>query len=449
MTNHPHETPESIALRAIELALRAGADACDAICFAGRSTSVSVREGQTEGIDSSDGCDLGLRVLIGNSQAIVSTSRFDANELAALAERAVAMAEAAPADSHNGLADTHDLAGVIPDLDLADDAELMADDLLSVALQAERAGRGVEGVSASAGAGAHAARRTIALVSSNGFSGQYSKTGYSVSAALIAGSGTSMARDYDYHSVLHFADLSSPEAVGQSAGKRTARRANPKKVVSQTVPVVFEQRIAGTLLSHLSNAINGNAIAKRTSFLNDAMDQQIFVDGVVVTDDARVPRGHGSKPFDAEGLPTGKRAVIESGVLQSWLLDLNSARQLGLKSTGNAARSTSGRPGPSVTNFNMQPGIPSPDELIAEIESGLLVTELIGMGVNGITGDYSRGASGFWIENGEISYPVSEITIAGNLKEMYLDLTPANDLIIHGAINAPTCLIGEMTIAGR
>jgi PmbA protein len=449
MTKQAVDPPESIAQRAVDFALRAGADACDAICVAGRSKSVSVREGEIEDIDSSDGCDLGLRVLTGKSQAVVSTSKFDTDELKVLAERAVAMAQVAPADQNNGLADPRDLAGDVPDLDLADDSELTADDLLDLALAAEGAGRSLEGVSASAGAGAHAARRTIALAASNGFSGHYSKTGYSISAAMIAGAGTKMVRDYDYHSVLHLADLSVPAEIGKSAGERTARRANPKKVESQTVPVVFEQRIAGTLLNHFAGAINGNAIANQTSFLNSAMDQQVFCDGVTVVDDGRMPRGHGSKPFDAEGLATGSRAVIDNGILRSWLLDLYSSRQLGLASTGNAARSTSGRPGPSATNLNMQPGTVSPVELIAGAKKGFLVTELIGMGVNSVTGDYSRGASGFWILDGEVTYPVSEITIAGNLKDMYLNLTPANDLIIRGATNAPTCMIGEMTIAGR
>ena len=439
----------NIAQRAVDRACQAGADACDAICLVSKSLSASVREGDTEAVESSENQELGLRVFKGDSSAIVSTSKFDNDELNTLAHRVVAMAEKSPADPFNGLADVHALATSVPDLDLVDDTLVTADQLVQQSLNAERAGRSVAGVSASAGAGAHAASRTIALATSNGFVGQYGKTSYSVSAAFISGSGTTMARDYDYHSALHVADLLTPEVIGKSAGERTARRANPRKVKSQNAPVVFEQRIASSLLGHLAAAINGSAIAKRTSFLNEAIGQQVFSPGVVVTDDARVLRGHGSKPFDAEGLPTSTQVVVQNGILQSWLLDLYSARQLGVVSTGNAARSPAARPGPSSTNFNMLAGRSSPEELLAGIKNGFLVTELIGMGVNGITGDYSRGASGFWIENGEICYPVSEITIAGNLKDMYLGLTPASDLIIRGATNAPTCMIGEMTIAGR
>ncbi len=448
MPDMTQDSLRELAIRAVEKARKAGADAADVVVMDGRSASVSVREGETEAITSSESCDLGLRVLCGSSQAIVSTSKFDDAELDTVCERAVAMARLAPGDPFVGLADAEQLASDLPDLELADGAELTTEQLHGMALEAEAAGRGVKGVAASAGAGANMARRRIALAASNGFSGAYERTFYDVSAAMIAGSGTSMARDYDYQVTLYLDDLPAPEEIGRLAGERTARRANPRKVKSQTVPVVFEQRLASSLLGHLSGAINGSAIVRGTSFLKDRLGEPVFSKDVTIVDDGRMARGLGSRPFDAEGLATRRRDVVAEGVLKSWLLDLRTARQLDLAPTGNAARSTASAPSPSASNFNMQPGELTPEDLTGQIKAGFLVTELIGMGVNGVTGDYSRGAAGFWIEDGQIAYPVSEITIAGNLADMFRQLTPANDLVLRGATNAPTCRIEEMTIAG-
>ncbi len=437
-----------IAARAVELARAHGADAADAVLIAGESTRVSVRNGETEEITRAENSDLGLRVFAGSSQAIVSSTRFADDELKALAERAMAMARLAPPDPDSGLAEPEQLCQEIENLDLADDATPTTDDLLRVAIAADASGIAVEGVSASSGSGANAWRRSIVMVASNGFAGAYERTGYGISSSMIGGAGTAMERDYDYRSAVKLSNLPAAEEIGEEAGRRVVRRLNPRKARSAALPVVYEQRIASSLMSHLAGAINGAGVARGTSFLKDSMDEQVFAADISVIDDARLPGGFGSKPFDGEGLATGRREVVSNGMLKAWLLDLHSARKLGLHSTGNAARGTSGAPSPSASNFDLQPGAGSPEELIADIKEGLLVSELIGMGVNGTTGDYSRGATGFWIDNGEIAYPVSEITIAGNLKAMFANLTPANDLVIRGSINAPTCRVEGLTIAG-
>jgi PmbA protein len=288
----------------------------------------------------------------------------------------------------------------------------------------------------------------MVLVASNGFAGSYARTDYGISASLIAGSGIAMERDYDFTSAVHFGDLDPAERIGRQAGERTVRRLGARKAASQRVPVVFDQRVAGGLLRHLAQAVLGSAITRGTSFLKDRMGDRLFKPGTSVIDDARLRRGRASKPFDGEGLPTGRLAVIEDGVLKTWLLDCRSARQLGARSTGHASRGIGGPPSPSPTNLYLEAGTISPEALISTIARGFLVTELMGMGVNPVTGDYSRGAAGFWIENGEIAFPVSEVTIAGNLKDMFLALTPASDLEFRGTINAPTSLVGEMTVAG-
>jgi PmbA protein len=437
-----------IAQDVIARARRLGADAADTLVVSGEATEVEIRDNQIESVERSEGRDLGLRVFVGQSSAIVSASRFEPGDLEAIAERAVEMARAAPPDPYDGLADEADIARDVPALDLADEASPTADDLLALARTAEAAGLAVEGVTKSSGASASASRRAMVLVASNGFVGSYARTDYGISAALIAGSGTAMERDYDFTSAVHFADLDPAERIGRQAGERTVRRLGARKAASQRVPVVFDQRVAGGLLTHLAQAVVGSAITRGTSFLKDRMGDRLFKRGTSVIDDARQPRGRASKPFDGEGLPTGRLAVIEDGVLETWLLDCRSARQLGLHSTGHASRGIGGPPSPSPTNLYLEAGTISPEALISTIASGFLVTELMGMGVNPVTGDYSRGAAGFWIENGEIAFPVSEVTIAGNLKDMFLALTPASDLEFRGTINAPTSLVGEMTVAG-
>jgi len=433
----------------VSRATRNGASDADVVAVNGQSTSVEALNGKLENTERSEGISVGLRVFVGKSQAIVTASRFTEKDREELVERAVAMARVAPEDPFAGLADERQLAKDWPDLDISDDAEPSTQDLLETALEAEASGLAIDGVSQSGGGSASTGRNEIYLVSSGRFGAGYVRTSHGVSASMIAGSGTAMARDYDYASTVHLTDLDRADKIGRTAGERAVKRLNPRKVASQKCPVVFDQRVASSLISHFSSAINGSSIARGTSFLKDDMDGQIFADGISIVDDGRMARGLASKPFDGEGVATGKREVIKNGQLQSWLLDCRSARQLGLQSTGHARRGTTGGPSPSSSNLYLAAGEPSPQDLIGDIKNGFYVTELIGMGVNPVTGDYSRGASGFWIENGEISFPVSEVTIAGNLREMFAMLVPASDLEFHGSTNAPTCLIREMTLAGQ
>ncbi len=433
----------------IAKARNSGADAADAILIESRSESVGVRLGNIEDVERSESSDLGLRVFIGKRQAIVSSTDLSSPTLDAMVARAIAMAQLAPEDPYCGLAETNLLAQPpFPALDLADSATPATDDLLTRARAAEDAALAVKGITNSEGGGASWGFSRVSLVASNGFAGTYAGTSHSVSVSVLAGTDTAMERDYDYSSTRHLADLADPATVGRSAGERTVRRLNPKKPKSARLPVVFDPRVSRTLLGHLSSAINGQAIARGTSFLKDKLNAAIFAPGIAVIDDPLLTRGLSSRPFDGEGVATRRLAVVENGVLQSWLLDSASAKQLKLVSTGHARRGTSGPPSPGTSNFYLAAGKVSPAELMADIKSGFYVTELIGMGVNGVTGDYSRGASGFWIENGELAYPVSELTIAGNLISMFAALVPANDLEFRYGTDAPTVRIDGMTLAG-
>lgn len=429
-------------------ARRAGADAADALVLESRALSVDQRLGKTEKLERSESLDLGLRVFVGKRQAVVSGSDRSPAAVAALVDRALAMARAAPEDRFCGLADPDQVLTAVPTMDLADSAEPTVDHLMDLARAAEEASLAVSGVTNSEGGSAGWGLTRIALAATNGFAGGYARTGHSVSAVALAGEGTGMERDYDYTAATHAADLRPAAEVGRIAGERAVRRLRPRKVSTARVPVVFEQRLAGGLLGNLASAINGTSIARGTSFLKDKLGERILPAGVRVIDDPRLPRGPASKPFDGEGLPAERIALVDDGVLMTWVLDLASARQLGLTSIGRAARGVSGPPSPATTNLFMEPGEASPESLIGEIERGLLVTEMMGMGINLVTGDYSRGAAGFWIENGEIAYPVSEITIAGTLQEMLARLAPASDLVFRSAVNAPTLRIDGMTLAG-
>ena len=425
----------------------AGADAADALYVHGESISVAQRLGKREKLESSEGRDLGLRVFIGKRQAFVSSTDFSPKSLKVLAERAVDMARTVPEDPVCGIAPEELLARKWPDLDMNDKRRPTARALIELATEAEDAARAVKGVTNSEGAEAAWGRSSVMLAASNGFSGGYKRSGYSLSCAVLAGEGTGMERDYEWTSAVHLEDLMSAPSVGRNAGKFAVRRLNPKKAVSARLPVVYDRRVSGSLVGHLSGAINGRGIARGTSFLKDKMGAKIFADGIRIIDSPHRKRGLGSRPFDAEGLPCTRMAVIDDGVLTTWLLDLASARQLNLKPTGHASRGTSGPPGPTTSNFYLEKGKLSVEELIGDIKSGLFITDMIGSGVNGVTGDYSRGASGFWIENGKLAYPVSGITVAGNLKDMFLAMTPANDLQFKGSTNAPTVRIDGMTIA--
>jgi PmbA protein len=432
----------------IAKAKRLGADAADAVLFEGASISHARRLGKVEKLERSEGYDLGLRVFFGKRQATVSSNDRTAAALEELAERAVTMARVVPEDPYCGIAAPEDLARNIPRLDIFDPAEPAPETLIERAMAAEDAARAVSGVTNSEGAEAGWGRSKVVLAASNGFTGGYETSGQGVSVAVVAGNGTGMERDYDFASAVYGADLEDAAAVGKRAGERAVKRLKPRKVASQKVPVVFDPRIARSLIGHLTGAISGPSIARGTSFLKDKLGQQIFAKGISVREDPHRQRGLRSKPFDAEGIANQRRAIVEDGVLTTWLLDLASARQLGLKTTGHAARGTGSPPGPAPTNLWLEPGKLTPQELMADIAQGFYVTELMGMGVNGITGDYSRGAAGFWIERGTLAYPVSEVTIAGNLKEMFLHLATAADLEFKTGFDAPTVRIEGMTVAG-
>ncbi|MGE0565097.1 MAG: TldD/PmbA family protein [Pseudolabrys sp.] len=437
------------AARLVENARRAGADAADAVAVRSMSLSVQVRDNAVEESERSEGDDIGLRVFVGRRQAVVSTNDLTRDGLAGLAERAVAMARVAPEDPYAGLAEDNLLAKNFPDLDLADPALPSVNDLETMARQAEAAALGVKGVSKSGSASASAGVGGMVLVTSGGFRGAYLGSRHSISAMAIAGDGIAMERDYDYSSTLHARDLDRPEAIGRTAGERAVARLNPRKVATQKVPVVFDPRVAGSLVGHLAGAVNGASIARKSSFLREKMGVKLFGDGIRIVDDPLRKRGLRSRPFDAEGVACKPLAVVEGGVLKSWLLDCATARELGLATTGHAHRGVSSTPSPGATNLHLEAGTQSPDALIADIKDGFYVTDLIGSGVNGVTGDYSRGASGFWIENGKRTFPVSEVTIAGHLLEIFKSMTPANDLTFRYGTNAPTVRIEGLTLAGQ
>ena len=431
----------------IAKARTAGADAADAVLMIGTALAVQRRLGKTEHVERAEGRDLGLRVFLGRRAAIVSSSTVDPGSFETLAERAVAMARVVPEDRFAGLAETAAPPDPI-DLDLDNPLEPTTEALLARAGEAEDAALAVAGVNNSEGASAGYNRTEAFLVTSAGFAGRLARTGHSVSATALAGSGTAMQRDYDYHSVVHLADLDAPADIGRSAGQRAVARLHPARPQTARLPVVYDPRVAAGLLGHLAGAISGASVARGTSFLKDSLNQRIFSAGIEVRDEPRRIRGLRSRPFDGEGTPTAPRALIADGVLTTWLLDSRSARQLGLASTGHASRGPGSSPSPAPTNLYLAAGKPTPAELMADIGLGLYVTELIGMGVNNVTGDYSRGAAGFMIRNGAIAEPVAEITIAGNLRDMFANLQPANDLRFRRGTDAPTIRVEGMTLAG-
>ena len=433
----------------IDLALRAGADAADAIYGGQESESVQVRLGALEDVERSESEHLGLRVFVGSRSASIGTSDLSDDALNELAQRSVAMARLAPEDRFAGLApEDRLLKDGLPDLDLADTAQLDPAALREMAMAVEAAALAVAGVTNSEGGGAASGARSVALVTSHGFAGAYGGTSRQLSATVIAGEGSAMQRDYGWRSAHHLADLACAEEIGRLAGERAVKRLNPGRIKSGAMPVVFDPRVGGSLIGHLAGAISGSAIARRASFLLDKADAQIFAPGITIIDDPRRPRALGARPFDGEGLPTARRELVSDGRLTGWLMDSASARQLGQAPTGHAARGAGGAPGVSTSALHLEPGSLSVAELIADITDGVLVTELIGSGVNGVTGDYSRGASGFRIVNGEIAGPVAEFTVAGNLIDMFAALTPANDIEWYRSVNVPTIRIDGMMVAG-
>ncbi|WP_424629266.1 TldD/PmbA family protein [Bradyrhizobium sp. SYSU BS000235] len=439
----------ALAQRLVEAAKRAGADAADAVAVRGVSQGVEVRDGKVEESERSEGDDVGLRVFVGKRQAVVSTSDIRGDNVAQLAERAVAMAKVAPDDEFVGLADQALLARQFPDLDLLDPKVPSIDELERRAQEAEAAALVVKGVSKSSGASASAGIGGMVLVTSTGFHGSYLRSSHSISMTAIAGEGTGMERDYDFTSALHASDLTSPNSVGRLAAERAVARLNPRKVATCKVPIVFDPRVSGSLVGHVVGAANGASIARKTSFLKDSLGKQLFDASIRIVDDPLRVRGLRSQSFDAEGVAVKKLAIIDGGVLTSWLLDSATARELGLKTTGHAHRGVSSSPSPGAYNLHLEAGKMSPAELMSDIKEGFYVTDLIGSGVNGVTGDYSRGAAGFWIENGQLTYAVSEVTIAGHLFDIFKSMTPASDLEFKYGVNAPTVRIEGLTLAGR
>ena len=440
-----------LTARLLSAARAAGADSADAMAVRGTAVSIDVRQGKLEQAERSEGTDIGLRVFIGQQQAIVSSSDARPETMAVMAERAVAMAREAPADPHSGLADVAMLASDrdsarLELFDPADepDAGVLQDD----ARRSEAAARQNPGVTQIDSASAGYSRRDVHLAASNGFAGGYTRSDRGVSCVAISGVGTGMERDYDYDSRVFQAELRSPEEIGHSAATRAVAMQGARKPKTGTIPVLFDERIAGSLIGHLIAAINGAAIARGSSWLRDAMGTQVLPAGISILEDPHRPRISGSRLFDAEGLPTQPRAIVQDGVLQTWTLDLATARKLGLDSTGSAVRGAGSAPSPSVSNIALTPGAFSRAELLAQMGTGLLVTSMLGSTINPNTGDYSRGASGFWVENGEVTYPVNECTIAGNLRDMLLRMVPGNDGRGHLSRVVPSILIDGMVLAG-
>ena len=430
----------------------AGAEAADALAVEGQSIAIDVREGALEQAERSEGIDLGLRVLIGLRQACVSASDARAQTIEAMAERAVAMAREAPEDPHAGLADPGQLARDrdAAALELDDPAgEVAPERLEAEARAAEAAALAVAGVSQVSSASAAQGRQVMHLAATNGFSGGYARSSRMTSCVAISGEGTAMERDGYGESRIFGADMPDPAEIGRIAGERAVARAGARRPKTGAWPVIYDERIAAGLIGHLLAAVNGTAIARGASWLRDAMGEPVLPSGLTLTEDPHRPRIGGSRPFDAEGLATARRDIVKGGVLQGWVLDLATARKLGLDSTANAARSAAAPPSPSVSNIALTLGAQDLDGLMREMGTGFLVTSLMGASINPTTGDYSRGASGFWIENGEVAYPVNECTLAGNLREMLMRITPANDARAHRSQMVPSLLVEGLTIAGE
>ena len=440
---------EGRAAALVEAALKAGADAADVLYIGDASTSIQVRLGALEDVGRSEGEEIGLRLFVGQRSASVSSSDLSADALSALVERAAAMAREAPEDPYAGPAPEERLyRGGAPDLEADDGADPPPAELKMRALAMEEAARSAAGITNSEGAGVSTGRNVIALATSQGFVRGYTSSGYSGGVSVIAGTGSGMQRDHASHNVRHYEDLDGPDELGRLAAERALKRLGPGKLASGTMPVLFDPRIGGSLIGHLLGAMSGPAVARRTSFLLGREDEAIFADGIVIVDDPHRRRGLRSRPFDGEGVATRPSRLIDGGRMTGWLLNAASARQLELETNGHATRGIGGAPGVGATNVHLEPGTLSPAELMADVGHGLYVTEMIGQGVNPVTGDYSRGASGFIIENGALAGPVDEITIAGNLLDMYRNLSAANDLEHRRSVNVPTLRVEGMTVAG-
>ncbi|HEX6219246.1 MAG TPA: TldD/PmbA family protein [Sphingomicrobium sp.] len=442
------EEARRMAVALVERAVAAGADAADALYAGDSSTSVQVRLGALEHVSRSEGEEVGLRFFIGQRSATVASSDFSEDALKALVERAAAMAAEAPEDPYAGLAPDDLLhRGPLPDIDAEDGSDVDPAALRERALAAEAAALGIAGVTNSSGGSASSSASTVALATSAGFAGAYHVTGYGCSVSVVAGEGAGMQRDHAGHGTRHLADLDSAEDIGRLAGERAVARLQPVRPTVGKMPVLFDPRVASTLLSHFAGAISGASVARKSSFLQDKLGERIFAPGVTIVDDPLRRRGSRSRPFDGEGLAVARRELIADGVLTGWMAESASARQLGIEPTGNASRGAGGAPGAGPSNLYIEAGKRTRDQLLATYPEALLVIELIGQGVNGVTGDYSRGAAGFLVRDGAIAEPVSGITIAGNLLDMFATLEPASDLEFRRGVDAPTILVPQMTVA--
>jgi PmbA protein len=444
----PMTDSETIVSQALDYARAAGATQADVVMVNSLSKSFACRLGEQESLERSASTGIGLRVWVGQKQAITSTSDFSSAQLKELAERSVAMAKASTDDPFGDLAPEELLARNWPDLDLYDGNEPSAEEMQAMVLEAEQAALDVAGITNSEGADAYYGTYRMTLATSHGFLARQQASSASLAVSVLAGEGEHMERDYDYASVRHWSSLPSPAELGRKAAAHTLRRLHPRRVPTARLPIIFDPRVGRGLVGTLAGSISGAVVARGTSFLKHKLGERLFAEGIRIVDDPHRARGIASRPFDGEGVATRRQVIVEDGVLQTWLLDSRSARQLGMTTTGHASRGLASAPSPGASNFYMEAGTQSPQDMIREIKQGLYVTEVFGMGVNTVTGDYSQGAAGLWIENGELAYPVSEVTIAGHLLEMFRQLTPASDLEYRYGVNAPTLRMDGMTLAG-
>ena len=439
-----------LTLSLVDAARRAGAESADALAVSGTALSIEIRKGALEQAERSENVEIGLRVLVGRRQACVSASDISGATIQALAERAVAMAREAPEDPFAGLADPSQLAQDwdLSALDLADPApEPSPETLEASAREVEAAALSATGITQVEAAAAYS-RRQLYLAASNGFSGGYGRTSTSLSAVAFTGQGTEMQRDYAGEARVYAADMPDAREIGSLAAERTLQRVGSVKPRTGTFPVLYDERVASSLIGHLLSAINGSSIARGSSWARDLLGMPVLPSGLSLIEDPHRPRISSSRPFDAEGLASRRRAIVQDGVLTGWVLDLSTGRKLGLPSTANASRGTGAPPSPATTNIDLTLGSASRDDLLAQMGTGLWVTSMIGATINPTTGDYSRGAAGFWVENGHLSHPVHECTIAGNLRDMLLRIIPANDVRTYLSTRVPSLLVDGMTLAG-
>lgn len=440
---------DTLSQNIIDKTIKAGATDCDVVLAKGSSRSISFRLGKVEDIEESNGSTFGIRALIGGKQAFISSSDSDKDNIEKLIHRLIQMTKLAPEDETACLGDPTLYETNFENLDLFQENPTNTDVLIEMAKECEEAALSNKGITNSEGSGSSFSEAEFFIANSKGFSSGYKSSSNSISCSVIAGEGQLMERDYDYAVARHISDLALPSDVGNSSANKAIQRLNPRKIDSCNTSVIFDKRISDDIIGYVASAASGTAIARGTSFLKDSLCKQIFNKDINIVDDPKMLRGLGSRPFDGEGLKTNKKDIVQNGVLKTWLLNTSTAKKLNLKSTGNASRGVGSPPGISASNLFMTNGVHSYEDMIKSTKSGFYATELIGMGVNLITGDYSMGASGMWIENGEIKFPVSEITIASNLKDMFLNLTAANDLEFKSRSNAPTIRIEGMTLAGK